>query len=697
MKTLATNNPLLKWSLCVLILILSVLPSVAQQLTPECYVEVFPKKYVVHFELPNYWFEENDLSNVNGSFNVGADDECGAFIDIKMPTNYDVTDIVGYPELPFFSLDLLLPNNVTFTQTSSKDFVLENKYINRYITPAIQGGTAVIIDSQYIYTRNDIDPCMRNSQYYNYGYDSIYPNGFYQDYYSFSSITSYQGSKGITLSIFPFSYHPERGWISVLKKGTFEIEFNGQEITSTIQNYLSSTKYSDLPVLSLYDNFNLRQFNISDYNNPEYLIIAVHQDMQSTLETFVRYKTRQNYNVKVIYLDSFGSNNYFTTQNIQNLINNSGSNKPDFVLLVGSLNEIPASEGKLAPDDPYSDDRYHPFIGRWIVNGENGNYPQLANIISKTIVTENWFADSTFTSSAALFIGKNPNSKRESKDYVKSMEDIYNEISNKMNIPSTVFNGCSQNVTFNSMAQALYAHPSIMIYRGNGVLHTNSNGTYHSCSIIDNPYYVCPSNVSSSPINNVSCNPISSLGNFCPFPMTFGFASSLFSYATNNNFASQWIAESNGGVTFYGATTETKLKSDRYLAEKVFKIFNKLQGKLDNFPIGLWLNLAEEKYLRALVVPARRHQIKRYNLAGDPSFYVFGMENNGAIAPFHAPQEERVEESEEDEIVAVKVFNIYGQLLETHKSIDFQLEKSNTVYIIQVEYANGSTKTYKIL
>ena len=73
------------------------------------------------------------------------------------------------------------------------------------------------------------------------------------------------------------------------------------------------------------------------------------------------------------------------------------------------------------------------------------------------------------------------------------------------------------------------------------------------------------------------------------------------------------------------------------------------------------------------------------------------MENNGAIAPFHAPQEERVEESEEDEIVAVKVFNIYGQLLETHKSIDFQLEKSNTVYIIQVEYANGSTKTYKIL
>lgn len=695
MKTQATDNPLLKWSLCVLILILSVLPGVAQQLTPECHVEVFPKKYVVHFELPNYWFEENDLSNVNGSFNVGADDECGAFIDIKMPTNYDVTDIVGYPELPFFSLDLLLPNNVTFTQTSSKDFVLENKYINRYITPAIQGGSAMMIDSQYIYTRNDIDPCMRNSQYYNCGYDSIYPNGFYQDYYSFSSITSYQGSKGITLSIFPFSYHPERGWISVLKRGTFEIEFDGQEINTTIQNYLSSTEYSVLPVLALYDNFNLRQFNISDYNNPEYLIIAAHQDMQSTLETFVRYKTRQNYNVKVIYLDSFGSNNNFTVQNIKNLISNSGSKKPDFVLLVGSLNEIPASEGRYDDDDPFSDDDYHPFIGRWIVNGENGNYPQLVNIISKTTNTENSFANTTFTTTAALFIGSDSNDKRGSKDYGKCVQSVYGSLYDDMNIPTTIYDGGVQNVTFNTMAQALCAHPSIMVYRGNGVLKTNANGTYHSCSYVEKPYFVCPSNVSSSMGN--SFHTISSLGNLSPFPMTFGFASSLFSYATNNNFASQWIAESNGGVTFYGATTETKMKSDRYLAQNIFERFVKLKGQFDNFPISLWLNDAEKKYYKRLMGKTRSNQIKRYNLAGDPSFYVFGMENNGAIAPFHAPQEERVEESEEDEIVAVKVFNIYGQLLETHKSIDFQLEKSNTVYIIQVEYANGSTKTYKIL
>lgn len=81
---------------------------------------------------------------------------------------------------------------------------------------------------------------------------------------------------------------------------------------------------------------------------------------------------------------------------------------------------------------------------------------------------------------------------------------------------------------------------------------------------------------------------------------------------------------------------------------------------------------------------------------GDPTFHVFGRESDGTIVPFHVSQK-RTDGDTDSEIESVEVYNIYGQLVKSCKSLDFTIDKNNSLYIYKVTYTNGSTKTYKVL
>ena len=681
------KNKLLFTAILLIACVIS-LTTHAQQVTPEINIEMEPNRYIIHFVLPPYWFEEDDGHDNENGIDYGEDNGCDVFTKIKLDAEHDVTDVPGYPELPFFSLDLLLPFDAHDLVVSHFDGQFHNEYVDHYVRPALKG-TTINVSNEYI--ENDEDPCLLDSYYYTNGATDVYPNGFYRDFYTISNISYYLYSTGFTLSIFPFSYYPEQGYIQVLTEGTIIVDFSGNDVTRTMDDYLVSTDFSSMAVAMMYDNFNEQIIDPNQYDGPKYLIIAAHRDMENILSEYVSYKQGQNYNVGVVYLDeeNRGNNNIA----IRNIIeDNAILPNPDFVLLVGSLDDIPPYQGVNHPDDPYTDDDYHPFLGRWIVTGESGYYSELERIIQKTISSEQAFARAQHPSSAVLFSGTDVNDCTASRVFYNRIKKVDNVSFDRMGIPSTLYDGRNTNVTFNSMCQSLGAHPSFFIYSGHGN-EVDPMGNGIISSTIASPYWLSPSGLY---LHGRTFNHISSLQNDSPFPMGFGFACSLNTYETNNNFAARWISEDYGGSTFYGATTISYRSSNNYLSKIMFRTLRKTKEQCGNFALGTWLRTGEQKYYNALKNGSRWVQIQKYNLMGDPTFHVFGRASDGTIAPFHVSQK-RTDVDTDSEIESVEVYNIYGQLIESRKTLDFTIDNNNSLYIYKVTYTNGSTKTYKVL
>ena len=164
------------------------------QITPECDVVIEPDKYIIHFTLPEYWFENDDNSGEGG-----LNDSCGIFSEIVMEddVDYDVTDMAGYPELPFFSLNLLLPECATNINVYMLSSAIEQDYPPYYISPA-QKGSWITENGDTI----ELDEECFNTEYYYGGYTNEYPYGFYRNFYSASNIYSTFNANGITFSIF---------------------------------------------------------------------------------------------------------------------------------------------------------------------------------------------------------------------------------------------------------------------------------------------------------------------------------------------------------------------------------------------------------------------------------------------------------------------------------------------------------------
>lgn len=664
----------------------------AQQITPEIFIEVEPNRYIVHFALPNYWFEEDDSYDYENMVNYGEEDDCGSFINIDLDADFDVTDIIDYPELPFFPINLLLPNYASNLQVSYMDGQYVDEYIDYYVTPALRGASISLQNGQTQYIPNDVDPCMLSSDYYQNGYDDRYPNGFYQGFYSISPITSFKTSEGFSFSIYPFSYHPESGYIRVMTEGTFYIDFTGGDVTQTIEDYLNSTSYSTLAILGMYDNFNNETYDIQRFDGPKFLIVASQREMGETLEPFVEYKNTCGFCTEVIYLEDYQAQNPIEIWSVINY--NDILPNPDYVLLVGSLGEIPAAQGGDIYNNPYSDEPYHSCLGRWIIEADRGYYPSLESVVYKTIQTEQDFGNRNHSCTATLFSGSDASSRRMSKRFYKDLNKIKSVSFDALGLYSSLYDGRVTNVNCNTIVQSLQTDPSFFIYDGHGGLIPDHNYSRYVGSSIGSPYALGPSGTLFF-INGITGNNINQLHNFHPFPMGFGFACQLNSYQTNTNFAASWVREDHGGVTFYGSTTETHCSSDTYLSKKIFCTLKNLCAKFSNFPISMWICIAESKYYSALMTGARYNQVYRYNLAGDPTLYVFGVDSSSP-APFHAPIKES-EEYEDTKIEHVDVYDIYGTLIERlSNTADFNNE-DKSLKIIKISYSNGITKTYKQL
>lgn len=663
----------------------NILVTQAQQLTPECYVTVEDNRYTIHFTLPQYDLENEDGNDYDTGLNYGEYGSCDYFTNIIMDedADNDMTDVPGYPELPFFSINLILPDDAHNIQVTHNTFTTTQDYPSYYIAPAQMGS--------YITNRGNGDSCTiqdlecYNSQYYSEGYDALYPNGFYTDAYSISPIYSMAGTTGITFSIFPFSYYPHLGYMDVLLEGDFYIEYEGSELSTALDDLDLREDYLAVAAKTHYTNYN--NTPLSYAYNGNYLIVAAHENMEETLDPYIYYKTLQGYNVDVVYLDACSA--IGNSMMIDNIIHSYNDFVPDFVLLVGSMADIPPHWGSNIP----SDELYYPLIGRWVVKSIDSNYTDLANIIEKTIYSETAYSPSN--TSASLFSGVDDRSRWMSKKFYRRMQRVVDESFGYLGIPYSLQDGRSNYVSFTSMKQNLQSHPSFFIYGGHGTKIVNSSNSTLASGIAK-PYKIIPNGYSV-----LSYNHIGDLNNTYPYPMGFGFACSLNTYAVDDSFGADWVSSSDGGVSFYGATTVSYTSSNDWLSKRMFRYFRKMTTQIGNFPLSLWVLCAEINYFFSFPTPQRLFQITKYNLIGDPTLYVYGMSYYGSMhTPSLSPRRTNTDiVTDGQNLLYSDIFNIDGLFVKRisaeDNTGDYQLPKG--IYIKKDMYSDDTFKTTKLI
>lgn len=640
-------------------------------LHPEYTLSIDSNRYIIDFVMPDYKImREYSLDSVEEAHfgpwrEMKEDDNCPLFDVIDVNADCDYTDVTSYPELPFFSIDLLIPHATENIRVTFHPTQIAHEHFNHYVQPVIIG--------------NDSNKTCFNSQYYTCGYDDAYPNGFYRNFYTQSDIYTYEHRKGITLSIFPFSYYPHHNEAEVLKSGRFIIEFDRGDLITEITDILNSNNTSTISVQLLFNTFDDHYVDLTKYQSPSYLIVAARTDMASHLKPYVDYKKGQGYDTHIIYLEQYGKLSC-NGMELTDFINaNEICTNPDYVLLVGDTKDIPPFMGCIIDTDPYTDDPYHPHLGRWIVKNKDWKYPSLDTIVTKTLESE--YNYTQFNSYATLFSGVD-DKKAISRRFFRIIKYLARNSFAKMSVPYTLYDGRSAAVNFNSMQSALQAHPRFFIYNG--------HGSGYPSPRLSKPYYLMPTMYN-------SIYSISSLHNTVPFPMGFGFACSLNTYEVDDSFGANWVSEGCGGVSFYGSTTISYLFSNYCLSRRLFITLKQLTIRSANFPISLWIEVAETKYKNALNTNTRITQANRYNLIGDPTLYVYGCDYKGDIAPFHSPKKNFYKDNFNNEKEwNMMIFDVMGRLFYQGKSTtDIQLPSG--LYIVQYTTEDSTRSEIKYI
>ncbi len=395
--------------------------------------------------------------------------------------------------------------------------------------------------------------------------------------------------------------------------------------------------------------------------------------MEQKLQHFVNYKNACNYDVIFEFLDNYGA--LGDPHAIRSIIEDK---EPDYVLLVGSLEQIPPHHGSNRYYNPYSDNGYHDIIGRWIVT----NNEQLETIITKTIDAEQHlsFSNSAVALLSGTGMGKN-------KVY-RNIKIIADDFLATMGIPYTIYDGRENGIDFYDFQEATQSS-SIILYRGHGGIIEGGNERVYG-SYIASPYMV-----SSYPA--VNCETIDALENESPFPIGLGIACLLNTYRTDNNFGAAWVRNKYGGVAFYGSTTVSTRDHNNNLTRKIFEVLrDKTSNNQKNITIGHLLHTGEMKYLRAFFTPERYAATARYTLIGDPTFRIYGRASD-----FYSSRRRTTPQYKTDLVTNFEILSINGQIvMRGNNPIDIKTIKTLIpcgIYIVKNYQSNGECIIDKII
>ena len=540
------------------------------QSSTKCYtVNQNGNKITIHFTLPNYSIKDTIVLTGQGNvFN---------YIDIE---NFGIIDDEGFPMLPQLTMDIALPSG-----TSSISVVMKNaRYINNYIVKPIVPYHDQI-ESEYT------DIISVNTDYYNSNGD------LYNMSYSYTDIYQVFGTKGIGFTIFPVCYNPSQNRLRFLSSADFEITYVSSSNEPVLKDF--STIFEENYLNSFFENYESSNLKSQNLFNGNYLMITSSL-YKETLTPFANYKRNLGYNVSIITTEEIGN----TSQAIKRFLQmqyHERETRPDFVLLVGDVDVIPASGGIEGEyENPLTDLDYSlfagndyasdVFLGRWSISSNQ----ELANIINKTIFME---TNIPKFSKTALFLSGGGDGEKE---FYKAQKNVLDNTFRNTNWQcNTHF--AYKGTIWENVLQDLEKENQYIIYRGHG-------GSRH----IGSPFVITKDTIKK--INKDT------------YPMFFSFACLTNDFGYNLEcFGESWIRQKNGGVSFYGATTTTQRHTNYVIEEKILG-----DAFFDEPQLSPMINLGMRRYQirfwsRSNRTRTIRH-LKSYNLLGDPSFQRNGMD-----------------------------------------------------------------------
>ncbi len=506
--------------------------------------------YVINFNLPQYRYK---------TISAKGDEYLKIMID-----DYGTTSEAGLPELPQISFNFEIPSSGQSPQVEILNTDKSTETVPVQIFPLQAPWPKNLPLSERPFTKNN--------EYYS-------SNGNPLPFVKISDSFIISGTKGIMVTIFPFSYNPLEKKLTVIREGSFRIKLSGNINYSTGH----SKKYNDY-LNTMFVNF---QKGI-DVGTSNYLIITAPQ-FESALQPFVDHKISCGFNVDIFTTAETGTTNTDIKAFIQNRYDDINT-RPEFILLIGDVNDIPiwtTSE----PDNPITDLLYATLdgtdlyadasIGRFSVT----NTTQLNNAINKTIYMENNIA---VLDKQNVFMASNDN-------YTIS-EGTHNYVIDTYFDPAGYTNLKLYSHTYNATTQqlidALNSNKLFAIYSGHG----------STTSWADGP-----------PLDESQVNALTNT----VYPYVYSFACLTGEFDYGECFGETWLRTAHGGASYYGSSVTSYWDEDDILERRIFKamfedgltkvtpMFDKGKAYLADYYGGF--------------TPTVKRYFEMYNLMGDPS------------------------------------------------------------------------------
>lgn len=481
--------------------------------------------------------------------------------------DYGIINEIGLPALPQLSFDMFIPyseENASLTVTGINTEVKEIKY-KVYPFQQPWDKNRPISERPFTIDRN----------YYN-STGKIYPS------IELSAPFIINGVKGVMVTIHPFNYNPLENKLTVINSAGFKLN---------LRQYVSPVSGKSETFNNFFNNIFVNYEYTSKRLGSNYLIITA-PEYEADLAPFVDLKSSTGFTVDVFNTNVTGTTNTSIKSFIQSRYDDLGT-RPDFILLVGDVVNIPAWAGS-GTENPPTDLNYvqlegsdyfaDAFIGRMSV----ANSTQLGNAISKSIFMESYIGTLDLKN---IFMA--------SSDNYQVSEGTHNYVINTYFDPAGYTNlklySHTYGATTTQLINALNDNQIFAIYSGHG----------SETSWADGP-----------PLNQSQVNALTNTW----FPYVYSFACLTGSFDIPESFGETWLRTAHGASSFYGSSVNSYWDEDDILERNVFKSMfdDELVRVTPMFVQGMTYLV---NYYGGINGTTLRY-MEMYNLMGDPSLPV---------------------------------------------------------------------------
>ncbi len=525
--------------------------------------------YHIDFALPAYQIE-----------NVTA--EGNNYLRLTIP-DYGVAPNVGLPALPLISFNLFISNAETkpefeLKNLTSSEMILKNK-IHPFQMPWEKSRPA------------DERPFTLDINYYNSTGNQEQP------FVQISEPFIIGGAKGVTITIFPFRYNPKEDKLYLTGSGSVDILINNP--VSPVQD--------KSPAFNQYLSKVFVNYEWSSPSTASRYLIITDPSFETGMLQFVTHKISKGFQVDMFNTTITGT----TTTTIKSFIQtryNDPSTKPEYILLVGDVAQIPAWTGtgegspktdvnyvQLEGGDYYAD----AFIGRFSI----ANAIELQNAINKSVYMENLIGTLTKKN---IFMA--------STDNYQISEGTHNYVIDQYFGPAGYTNLKLYTHTYGAttaqLISALNDNQVFAIYSGHG----------SETSWADGP-----------PLNQQQVRDLNNTW----YPFVYSFACITGSYHITECFGETWLRTDNGASTFYGSSVNSYWDEDDILERRLIKAMFE-DGLTRVTPMFDMAKIYLVNHYGGVIGNGTTtlRYVEMYNLMGDPSMPVVEM---GPPCPIDPP------------------------------------------------------------